>query len=73
MVLVLIPFPNKLRSLKILSIRQGCARFIVPSYFLSILTPRKSSRVFSSMISNLALCISLSISSISVGSGPAKM
>ena len=35
-------------------------RRIVPSGFLSISAPRKSSRVPSSVMSNLALCISLS-------------
>ena len=69
MVLVLTPSPNKLRYPKMLSIRYGYVRCIAPSEFMYMLIPRKSSRVPSSVVSNLDLRVNFKISSISIGSG----
>ena len=65
--------PNIFRSPKMFSIRCGCVRWIEPSSLRSMFTPRKTSRVPSSVISNFALRICLSISSVSVGYSSARM
>ena len=69
----LTPLPRRFKSFNMESIKCGCVRCIVPFGFLSMLTPRKSSSVPSILMSSLTLRICAITSSISYGSGPARI